>query len=81
MTDPEAVNHSENFVDPNSGVNTQGIERAWLEAKEWYKRSRGSRKHLQSHLDEAAWRCLRSKEAKNGKLFSAFMDDMRAVYG
>ena len=39
----QSVNHSENFVDPDTGAHTQGIERAWLNAKGWYKRSRGTK--------------------------------------
>jgi hypothetical protein len=27
------VNHQENYVNPASGTNTQGIERSWLDAK------------------------------------------------
>lgn len=27
------VNHQENYVDPVTGANTQGIERSWLDAK------------------------------------------------
>ncbi len=50
----QSVNHSENFVDLTTGVHTQGIELVWLEANSWYKRSRGNRTYLQSHLDEAA---------------------------
>ena len=29
----ETVNHSENFIDPVTGANTQKIERAWKEGK------------------------------------------------
>ena len=36
----QKVNHSENFVDPQTGAHTQGMERAWLEAKDGYKRAR-----------------------------------------
>ncbi len=50
----QTVNHSENYVDPNSGVHIQGIKRAWLDAKSWQKRARSNRTYLQSHLNEAA---------------------------
>ena len=71
----QSVNHSENFVDPDPGAHTQGIERAWLHAKGWYKRSRGNGVYLQSHLDEEAYRRLRSPETCNGTLFGAFLND------
>ena len=74
------VNHSECFVDRDTGVNTQKIERAWVDAKSWYKRARGNRMYLQSHLDEAAWRKLRSLERNDKRLFAAFLDDLRNTY-
>ena len=76
----EKVNHSENFVAPGTGVHTQGIERAWVDAKVWYKRARGNRVYLQSHLDEAAWRKLRSSELNQKRLFLTFLEDLRATF-
>ena len=75
----QQVSHSEYFADPNAGVNMQGIERAWLDDKSWYKRARGNRTYLKYHLDEAAWRRLRSAEKSDGTLFQAFMKDLRTV--
>ncbi len=37
----ETVNHSQNFVNLNTGYNTQSIERDWGNSKEWMKRARG----------------------------------------
>ena len=71
------VNHSENFVDPNTGVHTQGLERAWLDAKDWYKSARGNMKYLQSHLDEVSWRKLRAHHKHQNTLFTAFLQDLR----
>ena len=36
------VNHRYNFLDPDSGVHTQGIERLWGSAKWRNKRQRGT---------------------------------------
>lgn len=53
----KTVNHSLNFVDPNSGVNTQRIERSWKSAKERNKRHNGThRSMLDSYLCEYMWR-------------------------
>eukprot|EP00171_Calliarthron_tuberculosum_P022331 IDg22331t1 len=75
------VNHSENYVDPESGAHTNDIEGAWNIAKAPYKRMRGNRMHLQSHLDEAAWRMLRQEQISDGRLLNVFLDDVRAVHG
>ena len=72
----QSVNHSENFLDPDTGAHTQGIEHSWLGAEVWYKRSRGNRVYLQSHLDEAAYNVLRPPETRSGTLFGAFLNDM-----
>lgn len=51
------VNHSYNFVDPDTGVNTQKIERLWGSAKWRNKKHWGtSRHHLDSYLAEFMWR-------------------------
>ena len=71
-----SVNHSENFADPDTGVHTQEIECAWLDAKGWYTRSRGNRVYLQSHLDETAYRRLSSPETRCGTLLGTFLNDM-----
>lgn len=51
------VNHSLNFVDPNSGAHTQNIERSWKSAKERNKRHNGTHRHmLDSYMCEFMWR-------------------------
>ena len=71
------VNHSENYVDPVSGVHTQGIERAWVEEKMWLRKARRPRVNLQESLDEASWRRLRSKPPRTHDLVYAFLADLR----
>ncbi|KAK4873826.1 hypothetical protein RN001_013186 [Aquatica leii] len=73
------VNHQHNYVDPESGAHTRGIERSWLEEKMKIMRSRRSvpRQHLQSHLDYFAWKYIRKNEKD---LFVSFLRDIRTVY-
>lgn len=53
----QTVNHSVNFVDPNSGANTQRIERSWKAAKERNKRHNGTHRNmLDSYMCEYMWR-------------------------
>lgn len=52
-----AVNHSVNFVDPETKCHTQGIERMWRELKKCSKRYEGiPRKDIDLHLCEFVWR-------------------------
>lgn len=73
------VNHQENYVDPVTGVNTQAIERSWLDAKICIlKKMRGVPVNLfQSHLDHICWKALRKNEED---LFLTFLNDIRHVY-
>ena len=51
------VNHSLNFVDPNSGIHTQTVESYWSRAKAKLKVMRGtSAQHLPGYLDEYMWK-------------------------
>ena len=51
------VNHSVNFVDPETGVHTQTIESYWAKAKYKLKEMKGvSSGALSSYLDERMWR-------------------------
>ena len=53
----ETVNHSINFVDPQSGAHTQHVERMWRAAKQRNKRHFGThRPMLDSYLCEFMWR-------------------------
>lgn len=51
------VNHSVNFIDPDTGVHTQTIESYWAKAKYRFKEMKGVSCHqLPSYLDERMWR-------------------------
>ncbi|XP_071152157.1 uncharacterized protein [Mytilus edulis] len=51
------VNHSVNFVDPETGVHTQAIESYWAKAKYKFKVMKGvSSDLLPNYLDERMWR-------------------------
>lgn len=72
------VNHKRHFVDPHTLVHTQEIERQWVDAKAFMKRARGPTTMLQSHLDEVAWRKLRSVHPDG--LMAAFLRDVYVMY-
>ena len=56
------VNHSENFVDPQTGACTNTIECYWKNCKRRFKCMQGvHQRHLASHLDEFMWRELHGK--------------------
>ena len=52
----ETVNHTQNFVDPNTGAHIQGMESGWNRVKYHFKKAKGCRRYrLQSYLDEFMW--------------------------
>ena len=53
----KTVNHSRNFVNPETGVHTQNIESLWNVLKSKIKHMRGVRRDdLQGYLNEFMWR-------------------------
>ena len=51
-----SVNHSKNFVDPDSGANTNTIEGMWTLVKKKLKSMSGTRyEYIPSYLDEFTW--------------------------
>ena len=69
------VNHSINFVDPNTGACTNHIENYWQHAKQRNKREYGTaRTQLDSYLIEYMWR------ARYHKNMQTFIEHVRAVY-
>ena len=73
------VNHQENYVNPASGTNTQGIERSWLDAKiKIMRKMRGTAEQLlQFHLNEYCYRVMRRHSSN---LLLDFLNDVTNVY-
>ena len=70
-----AVNHSKNFVDPNTGVHTNTIEGIWSMVKRKFKRMSGTPyQHLPGYLDEFMWR------RRHDDHFVAILEDMAAGF-
>ena len=68
----EQVIHADNFVDPVTGVHTNGVEAYWSRAKQKIKAVYGSRLNMvPSYLDEFLWRerfGLQTAEAFNNMI-------------
>ena len=71
------VNHKYNFVNPDSGVHTQTVERLWGSAKWRNKKQRGTkREFLESYLAEFMWR----KQLAGSDVFKALMEAIAAFW-
>ena len=67
------VNHSENFVDPETGAHTQNIENLWKCAKMRNKREHGTaRQMLDPYLCDFLWR----HRHKNENLFEVMLQNI-----
>jgi len=74
----KTVNHSENFIDPITGAETQTIETLWRHVKNKYNiKTRGATDILQSQLQEEWWRsCHQPTE----DLFEVFLGAIKNTY-
>lgn len=75
------VNHSKNFVDPQTGCHTQHIERAWLAIKAQVSRFRGNKtkKLLKEHLKFIQWHYWLARRNRKGAL-GQLIHDIRKAY-
>ncbi|KAF0759308.1 Uncharacterized protein FWK35_00010443 [Aphis craccivora] len=74
----KTVNHSENFIDPITGAETQTIETLWRHVKNKYNiKTRGATNILSSQLQEEWWRSL---QKPNEDLFESFLEAIRTTY-
>lgn len=74
------VNHQRHYVDPNTGANTQAIERSYLDSKLSHilkKIKRVNETTFQSHLDYYCWRIMRKN---SDHLFLAFLADVQSIH-
>jgi len=72
----QTVNHSQNFVDPTTGVSTNAVEAYWGRLKRWLRRHGVMNSTLlQSHIDEFMWRDVYC----NGTVKEAFQSFIRHI--
>jgi len=73
--------HEENFVDPETGVHTQGLEAYWSRAKHKIKAMYGS-KLVPSYIDEFLWRERFGKTQTNLSIacYSIFRNIITDIY-
>ena len=77
------VNHSENFVNPDNGAHTQGIEGAWeVRVKHHLKKMRGIHKDLlPSYLDMYLWKSwFCPPKATVAETFKCLVDGIKRKY-
>ena len=71
------VNHSEHFVDPDTGAHTQTVESLWCSAKRRFKARNGTHRHLlDSYLCKFVWR----KKFWNANPFDKILEDIAAFW-
>ena len=73
-----SVNHQENYVNPDTGAHTQGLECSWLDSKvAIMKKKKGVALYLlQGYLDHYCWKMWCENEPD---LFVAFLKDVRGT--
>ena len=73
------VNHSVNFVDPDTGATTNHIESTWQKAKQKHKKRVGTNRHLlETHLNEFVW--MRRFGGSRAEAFENLVSQVRAFY-
>lgn len=76
--DHQTVNHSQNFIDPDSGAHTNTVERMWGVAKSSFRRRFGNHSQLlDSYLCEFMWRKRLPQQAN---VFEEILKDIAAFW-
>ncbi len=70
----QTVNHSENFVDPITGVHTNTIEGFWNGLKYHIAPRNRNQNDIDEHLLEEIWR-----RKHQGNLWNALLDALKTV--
>lgn len=73
----KTVNHSQNFVDPETGAYTQNIESSWRFLRRRLARG-GINTNLDLHMCEFLWR--KRNVALRNDLFQSLLDDIKILY-
>ena len=58
------ANHTHNFVDPDTGANTNNSERLWLDVRNMV-RTMGGKVDYEKHFDKAVLKVLKCKNEKS----------------
>ena len=74
--DHHMVNHSENFVDANTGVHAQNVERLWRDVKSWILRSGIKKTRYSKYIA----RYLHSRAYKGNAAFHHLLQLIAATY-
>lgn len=72
------INHSLQFVDPDTGVNTNKIESQWRPLRHRLARGGVKKEHLAEHMTEFLWR--RDCKRRGADPFKELVEDIKAVH-
>ena len=72
------VNHSLNFIDPDTSAHTQNIENTWWVAKQSLRQTGRSRNMFENYLLEFLWR--RHYRTHDGFPFFVFLEHIAEIY-
>ncbi|EFA11730.1 putative transposase-like protein [Tribolium castaneum] len=73
------VNHSLNFIDPDTGAHTQNIERYWVEVRRTMPRAGRSKDHYEGNLAEALFLWTYSDHRERLHHFWTFPSPMKTL--